>query len=1294
MTVNGATPPYQYLWSNGDTTQDLNQLTAGNYTVTITDDNNCTITKSEQVTQPPTPISITVSGNTIACGATTGNVNISVSGGGTPYQYLWSNGSTTQDISHAMAGTYTVTVSDIYGCQIPKDFTVNTVTNLTATTTATDAACASSATGTASVTPNGGLPPYTYLWSNNQTTASISNLPIGLYTVTVTDATNCAIVASSSIGISSTLSISGTAADVSCHNGNDGSIQTQITSNTNGTYTYQWSGTSQTSANITSLSSGNYTVTATDQNGCTATETFTIQQPASLSATATANDVSCFGGNNGSLNVVANGGTAPYNYIWSNGLGISPSVSGATVGTYTVTVTDAKGCTTTASASVNQPNAISANLTPTVIACAGSATGAISVNASGGTPPYVYNWSNASIGNTSNPNNLLAGNYSVTITDANGCAISKNTTITELPPITITPTVLNANCFGTSTGGILLNISNASTPYTFTWSGGIGNIQSPANLGAGTYFVTLTDGNGCTATASATISQPAAALSASATNDTVSCFGDTNGSITLSANGGTAPYTYNWNGGNGAVQNPTNLGVGNYTVTVTDANNCITTTTATVTQPPVLTASAVASTLTCFGNMNGVAAVNATGGTAPYTYQWSSGGGVTPSVTGLSAGTYTVTVTDANNCSTSTSVTVNQPNLLSVSLTPTPVSCFGSSDGKINATPSGGTPPFSYSWSSVSIGNTPTPTNLTAGIYTLTVTDAYGCNTTLSTTVSTPTALQLNPSVITPASCNQNNGLIAVSAQNGTTPYTYTWSANANVSGNSNTAANLGSGTYFVSVTDANGCLDTINNITFSPHPAFQLASNVTEPLCAPDNGQIQITTNNNYSYQWSSNANTGNVNLAQNLMAGNYVVTVSDALNCDTILNLTINPPVLLTSTDVVTDANCGQANGAIDIQIQTGTAPFSFNWDVIPDPGSVSMVNNLNAGTYRVTVSDANGCSQEKAIVVNGNGFLNVQSTVTQPTCVQVGTIVLNPLQGTPPYQYNWSSNANTGNVATATNLGDGTYSVTVTDATNCQTDFTFTLLNDGIFEILLDNIGDNQCSNDQNGFIDISTTSVANTLNFQWSNGATSEDLQNLSGGDYTVTVTDPATGCSDIENYTIIEPDSLIVDVPDDVVITIGDAVDLTASSNHTNTIFSWVGNDGNIVPGATITVAPEQTSTYTLSASLPNCPSQTFQVTVTVQQEGLILIPDAFSPNGDGVNDDFFVYPRAGIEIVSFQIFNRWGEMMHPKDGTSVMPWDGIYRDTEMPNDSYVFVLVYNDLNGEEVVVKRQFLLIR
>ncbi len=1291
LNVNGATPPYQYLWSNGDTVQDPMNLLAGNYIVTITDANNCTITKSEQVTQPPSPINLSGTGSTISCGATTGSINVSINGGGTPYIYQWNHGSSSQDLTGIVAGTYTLTVTDAYGCDVIKDFTVNTSTNLTAMTSAVDAACPSSPTGSATVIATGGTAPYSFLWSNNQTTTTINNLVVGVYNVTITDATGCAILGSATVGTSTNLSITATGTNISCHGGNDGTIQTSIISNVTNNYTYQWTGTGQATSNINNLTAGTYIVTVTDQNGCTATTSTSITEPSILTATASANPTICHGGNDGTLTASATGGTSPYSYQWSNGLGITPNISGVSIGNYTVTITDSKGCSSTASAVVTQPAMMTATLTPTVIACFGTATGAISVAPSGGTAPYNYMWTNG-IGNTANPTNLSAGFYAVTVTDANGCIFSSNTTINQLPAMSVSSTAIPVLCFGGNSGGILLNITNGNAPYSFNWTNGVGNIQNPAGLTAGTYQVTVTDANGCSGTTSAIITQPTSAISATTTNGSVLCNGNQTANISVTATGGTPPYNYSWSNGIGTSSTPSNVGVGTYTVTVTDSKGCSFSTTATVTEPTALTATATGSVLLCHGDTNGTISSNVTGGTAPYSYAWSNTASNIPNQTGLTNGIYTVTITDNNGCSTTTSATVTEPQLLAVGLTPTSAACNGSNNGSILATPTGGTAPYTYTWNNGISTNTANPTNLNTGTYAVTITDANGCTVTNSTNIGAPTSVNLSLANAQQPTCNQNNGTIVVIASGGTAPYTYLWTPNAGVVGNSNTAVNLGVGLFSVMVTDANGCTDFVTNISFTPSPPFQFSTNLTDPNCDDDNGQIEIITNNNYTYQWSANANTGNNNIANNLQGGVYTITVTNSDNCDTTINVTLNTPNLLNYSSTITDASCGDSNGSITVNITSGPMPVSYNWNVIPNPGDTNVITDLQEGTYRVTITDGNGCTETNAMVVSGSSVLDVAVAIDAPDCIDLGAVSLNPLQGTAPYTYNWSTNANAGNVSAVNNLPEGTYSVTVTDATNCEQDFNFNLASEGGFDIILNQLEDSDCPDEATGLIDITTTSASSNLDYNWSNGETSEDLLDIEGGNYSITVTDPETGCTDSDSFTITQPDDFTVVVPDDIMINQGETAELIASADDISIIFSWAGINGSVSSGPMLTISPTSTTTYTLSASLPKCSPRTYQVTVTVKDQGAVLIPDAFSPNGDGKNDEYFIYPQAGVEIVSFHLFNKWGEIMHGNKG--VAPWDGTFRDSVMPNDAYVYVLVYRKANGEEVVEKGQFLLVR
>ena len=372
---------------------------------------------------------------------------------------------------------------------------------------------------------------------------------------------------------------------------------------------------------MNNLVAGNYSVTVSDNNGCSTTASASITQPlTALSASTATSNVSCNGGNNGTITLTANGGTAPYSYNWGGGI-TTQNRNGLSAGTYTATITDNNGCSTTASASITQPlTALSATTASSNVSCNGGNNGTITLTANGGTAPYTYNWGGGIT--TQNRNGLGAGTYTATITDNNGCRTTASATITQpLTALSATTASSNVSCNGGNNGTITLTANGGTAPYTYNWGGGI-TTQNRNGLSAGTYTATITDNNGCSTTASATITQPLTALSATTATINVSCNGGNNGTITLTANGGTAPYTYNWTGG-ATTQNLNNLVAGNYSVTVSDNNGCSTTASASITQPlTALSASTASSNVSCNGGNNGTITLTANGGTAPYSYNW------------------------------------------------------------------------------------------------------------------------------------------------------------------------------------------------------------------------------------------------------------------------------------------------------------------------------------------------------------------------------------------------------------------------------------------------------------------------------------------------------------------------------------------------------------------------------------------------------------------------------------------------------------------------------------------------
>ena len=502
-------------------------------------------------------------------------------------------------------------------------------------------------------------------------------------------------------------------------------------------YTYSWDDPgAQTNANATGLCVGSYSVTVTDANGCTSsgnvsiTETGTFDGSISDSA-----DVSCNGANDGSATVSVVNGTTPYTYAWSNSATTS-SISSLAGGTYTVTVTDAVGCTYVNSVNINEPSVLATVTVPNSSGCAGSCSGSATTSPTGGTGAYSYSWNDPTFQSSGTAAGLCAGDYMVAVQDANGCSITSTVTITESSPTTLTLSSSDATC-GNSDGSASVGTSGGNSPYTYFWSDPQGQSTATATgLGSGGYTVTVIDVNGCIVSGSVSVNATGGPTATIASSSNVSCYGVCDGTATASQSGGTAPFTYTWTG-IPAQTNATATGLcaGGYQVTVEDDNGCTSAASVIISQPSALTSyiSNVVN-VSCNGLSDGSATVTASGGTGPYTYSWSNGQ-TSQTATGLSAGIYTATVTDANGCVTSSSTTITEPPPLSAPTTGSLTVCDCPCAGVVRVFPTGGTPPYTVIWSN---GYTDQfQTKLCDGTYDVTVTDANGCVVTGPTVVIT-----------------------------------------------------------------------------------------------------------------------------------------------------------------------------------------------------------------------------------------------------------------------------------------------------------------------------------------------------------------------------------------------------------------------------------------------------------------------------------------------------------------------------------------------------------------------------
>ncbi|MFN8297583.1 MAG: gliding motility-associated C-terminal domain-containing protein [Chitinophagales bacterium] len=567
--------------------------------------------------------------------------------------------------------------------------------------------------------------------------------------------------------------------------------------------------------------------------------TFTLQVTDNpnfvFSASMNKQDVSCFGGSDGQITVNVNGGLPPYTYSWNPGtIGNVNSVSGLAGGTYSVTVVDSKGCQATASVVINVPTQLTASATGTPVSCGGACDGSATVTAQGGTPPYTYAWNSLPPQQLQNATYLCAGNYIVTVTDNKSCTVTANTSVPNTTTVIIAlDSLKNVQCNGLANGGIYLTSTGGQQPYTFSWNNGPAT-EDNTNLGPGSYTITVTDNIGCTAGNSYTITEPPVLTSAVSFTFNPRCNAGSDGIIDITVNGGVQPYSYLWSAPtNATTQNLNNVVAGTHSVTVTDANGCTVTSSATLTQPQPFNIQLSSTNLLCYGATDGTASVTVSGETAPYTYFWNNFS-TAPNVTGLDDGPFSVVIEDVNGCDTIVIGTITSPAELNIQLTPVEPLCADSGNGAINTTVTGGISPYSYSWSGTG-GFTSTQQNpqVGSGAYTVTVTDANNCTATESTGVNAPQPFVVTLIGINPNCQGDSTGAVTASTNGGVLPLTYNWSTSV-----LDTAAYIEHahrGAYAVTVTDANGCQAT--GQTFLDDPVVDPES------CKPDKFVVLVPT-------------------------------------------------------------------------------------------------------------------------------------------------------------------------------------------------------------------------------------------------------------------------------------------------------------------------------------------------------------------------------------------------------------------------------------------------------------------
>lgn len=673
--TSNAAPVQVYTWSNSLPSNDtVTGISAGNYTVTVTGGNGCSVSTTVNVTQPAAVVLglPVITQSTCVVG---GSITASGSGGTGTIRYNWSTGDSTATIINLAAATYTLTVTDANGCTASATYVVPAAPGaITISGSVTDAQCSGSATGEIAVSASGGTGTINYIWSTGDSIQFIDSLVAGVYSVTATDQNNCSAVISYSVGEQSSLTFNpAVVTNAGCTQ--LGSI-TVSAAGGSGTFTYTWNNL-QTGATIDSLSAGTYTVTATDGGGCSITAAYVVND---VSQTVTISDttivpVGCAGAGTGAITVTISGGTAPYTYTWDN------SQSGATIdsltpGLYAVTVTDANGCSTTGVFEVPNGNPLSVSVTATDLICNGTTSGQATANATGGTAPYSYLWSNTPAGTTQTITGLGWGFIQVTVTDANGCSGTGSDVIDQTEGLTFYRQLDPFYCENPAYGNVLIDprgnvgpvLVDVLTVGSYTVSdAGVDTIAYFTNIPAGdTYYFTLTDSLGCTVSDSFEIKASAAGDLFDIDSTTVSCFGLSDGSIVITPISANGPYTYTFNGGNpGADSTFDGLAAGTYNIVAQNVYGCTVALSGTVTQPAQLTANAQPDTIITAPDQPNVVTVNISNYDSAV-YVWTPADNVSctdcpnPTVTVKQSGAVYVTVSEYRNgaCSVTDSVVI------------------------------------------------------------------------------------------------------------------------------------------------------------------------------------------------------------------------------------------------------------------------------------------------------------------------------------------------------------------------------------------------------------------------------------------------------------------------------------------------------------------------------------------------------------------------------------------------------------------------------------------------------------
>ncbi|MFK7757580.1 MAG: choice-of-anchor L domain-containing protein [Flavobacteriales bacterium] len=1223
ITVTNATEPYTVEWLDSDdqvisNSETVAGLAGGFYMVTVIDADGCeeTITFGvfEENTLETNLMLSDYNGSTISCnGICDGTASVTPSGGIAPYAIEWSENvpEGTTELTDLCPGTYSVTITDDADCVVEETFTITEPDVLAgAVLSVSEILCNGTSTGVASVTATGGTTPYFYSWSDDPSGTPIlgqgptlTDLGDGLYFVTVTDINGCeadnfvtVTVAPPppAIEISISALTYGNGFNTSCFDSENGQVIASVSGGVPG-YTLDWTDEDGNAVGsgivIPGLGCGEYTLTATDQNGCVETETIEIICPPQISADidVTPNPCSDFSAEAGAIDLTPLGGSGSgYTFSWQDQDGVdfgnTEDLTDLASGTYSVTITDDDGCFRTIDIQVTNEADVDVTVdTFSNNSCFETCDGVIEISVDSDAGAYTVEWStlDGPFSMEEDLTDLCADTYFLVITAEDDCQATEEFTITQPSEIIIdVEDVVNPLCSGQNSGSIDISVSGGDGPLNVEWAPFglfLGSTdQDIQQLTEGTYTVTVTDqSNMCVATQDVTLTAPQAIdldiqLSSYDGGFFVSCFDESDGQLTAAASGGNPDfenlefgYFYDWSnlplGNDPSLPNQVNLpGSVTYGLVVTDTAGCQVEIIIPTIEPLELIPDETITNISCFGAADGSIITNISGGSGIYeTIEWTGFIGVNPSdattLTDLEAGTYTLEVFDSNGCTFEEEFTITEPDPITVEVTDVILEdCSGSGTASLTVEANGGTPGYDYDWVDQD-DNTYTGSSLTdinSGDYIVTVTDLNGCLGIDTVEVNSDEAFaldletfQIGTGAYTLACLGDENGSAQAVVSGGVPDYNYEWlDEDDTVIGSDAVVSDLAAGTYYINVNDISGC--TLNDSILVTEPLTEFEAEATlinEITCFGEcTGAIEVSSSGGdpeYNYLWELNGNELEYgNSADSLCIGNYEILAVDGNGCDSLIIISIDQPEEII-VDVTTSTfnggfniSCfGENDGEINVSISGGLPDYTLNWtgNIGINDSDSDELTALESGAYSLSVIDDLDCEVTTLVTLLEPDLLSIDGIVSEITCFNDDDGIIDANPAGGSGNYNFEWDHTPDDQQIVSDLSPDTYNVIVSDENGCEATEEFLMTEPALLTVSASTLA-STCGQ-ANGSIDATPSGgTVPYASFDWDNGADDiEDPQDLEGGIYNLILTDD-NGCVSTLPVLVGESDGIVLD----------------------------------------------------------------------------------------------------------------------------------------------------------------------